>query len=291
MKSSMAKKVSTGLVLGGGMLTVMILDPQKRIPLLIVALLGTGMGLWEYYTMLQKKNVKPLIFLGIGVGLLFVLLAYKSMLQGSMLRAGATFGTVITFFVFLVLVIQFFQIVNRRERYSILDLATTVFGSIYIGGFMSMVFLLLGFGMKKFPDNNALVFLVIFLPMWCAWGSDVCAYFVGSFIGRTRIFPELSPKKTLEGCLGGLLGAMVGVTIICSFIKIPVYHGILLGFVGGAAAQIGDLSESAFKREVGVKDSGRTFGSHGGFLDRSDSFLFALPVIYHYFIWFCPWVK
>jgi phosphatidate cytidylyltransferase len=259
--------------------------------LLGITMFGTVVGLYEYYKLLEKKNIRPMTVLGILAGALFMLLAYSAMKKGDMLKTGSSFGTVITFFVLLVLLIQFVQLINHRVRYSILYLSTTVFGSIYIGGFMSMLFLLLGFGMKQFPNDVFHSRLVIFLPMWSAWGTDVGAYFVGSFFGKTKVFPDISPNKTLEGCLGGLCISTAVFCVLGSFLKLPLAHSIIVGAAASAAGIIGDFSESALKRELGVKDSGKIFGSHGGVLDRIDSFLFTVPVIYYYFIWYCPWVK
>lgn len=287
MKSNMGKKIATGLGLGAFALLV-IADANYF--LLAAVGLFAGMGMWEYYQLLRKKNVKPMTVLGILAGESFILMSFYSSKHGDMLQAGAGFGTVIAFYVLLVLVIQFIQIVNHRERYSILDLSTTVFGSIYVGGFGSLIFPLLGFGHNEFSNSEFLPRLILFLPFWAAYGSDVGAYFAGSFLGKTRLFPDISPKKTLEGCIGGVLISTIGTIIIGMCIKLPFTHGLLLGLTASICGQIGDLSESAFKREIGVKDSSAIFGTHGGFLDRLDSILFVFPVIYYYFIWFCPWV-
>jgi phosphatidate cytidylyltransferase len=283
----MGKKIATGL--GLATFAVLIILDANYFLLAAVGMFG-GMGMWEYYQLLRQKNVKPMTVLGILAGESFIVMSFFSAKQGDMLQAGAGFGTVIAFYVLLVLVIQFIQIVNHRERYSILDLSTTVFGSIYIGGFGSLIFPLLGFGHNEFPDSEVLPRLILFLPYWAAYGADVGAYFAGSFLGKTRLFPEISPKKTLEGCIGGVVMSTIGTIVIGLFIKLPFIHGLLLGLIASIAGQIGDLSESAFKREIGVKDSSTIFGSHGGFLDRLDSILFVFPVIYYYFIWFCPWV-
>ena len=172
-----------------------------------------------------------------------------------------------------------------------MDLGATVFGSLYIGAFGSFLVLLMNYGQMHFPHDVFRARLVVFLPMWAAWGNDVGAFFIGKFFGKNKIFPELSPKKTLEGCLGGLAVSMAGFFLMFMILgdHLNLFHGILLGLVAGAFGQIGDLSESALKREVGIKDSGTVFGSHGGFLDRIDSVLFTAPVVYHYFLWVHPW--
>ena len=282
----MVKKVFTGLVLGGA--AILIVTYANYVLLGAVAVMG-ALGLWEYFQMLKKKQMHPMPILGIIAGECFIVMAFLCMRGGDMDRASDGYGMVVTAFVFVILIIQFIQIVNHRHRFSILDLAITVFASIYVCGFGSMIFLIHGFGLQHFPHDVLLNRLVLFFPFWAAYSSDVGAYFAGSFLGKTRLFPDLSPKKTLEGCIGGVVFSSVGTVVLSYFIGIPLIHALILGPVASIAGQIGDLSESALKREIGVKDSGKIFGSHGGVLDRIDSFLFATPVIYYYFIWFCPW--
>lgn len=288
MNSAMAKKSAMGLFLSAFILTVI---SYGGVVFLVVIAGGAAVAMWEYFQLLRKKNVKPLTFFGIGVGTAFMFMAYQSNQSkiNTLLKANASFGAVITFFVLVVLIIQFIQLLNKRERYSILDLSTTVFGAIYIGGFGSMLILLMGIGEALFPDNTALSRLVVLLPMWAAWGSDVGAYFAGSFFGKTRLFPDISPNKTLEGCGGGVLFSSALFITSSVLLKIPIGHALILAPIASVCGQIGDFSESAFKRELGVKDSGTMFGSHGGFLDRIDSLLFTTPVVYYYFIWFYPW--
>lgn len=285
----MKKKIITGLVLGFG---ILITIGYGGWALFAVTMFGGVTGMWEYYELLKKKGIQPMTVFGIIAGASFITVAFCSMYsEWESKKAPAIFGTVVTFFVLIVLVTQFVMLVQRRHKYSILDLAVTVFGSIYIGGFMSFVLLLMSFGIIQFPDNTFLSRLPLFIAMFASWGADTGAYFTGSFLGKTKIFAEISPNKTLEGFVGGVIASTVGVALLGLAIQIPLFHGILLGMFAGAIGQVGDLSESAFKREVGIKDSGSIFGTHGGLLDRVDSFLFTLPVVYYYFVWFCPWTK
>lgn len=113
------------------------------------------------------------------------------------------------------------------------------------------------------------------------WGSDSAAYFTGVAIGRHKLWPRLSPKKTWEGAIGGwIVAALAGaVTVWLSPLQEPVYLGALIGAVCGVLGLLGDLSISMLKRQVGVKDSGQFLPGHGGMLDRLDSMLFVLPFI------------
>lgn len=280
----------TKVIVGVSLAVVMLLMVAAGGPLLFALVLaGAAMIMWEYYRLLQMKNIRPLVFMGIGFGLSFIILPYMGKWHGFFGRSGGSIGVVITIYVFSILVIQFWQIVQRKVRYSILDLSVTVFGSLYIGAFMSFLIMLMNLADVRFPNGGFANRLVVLLPMWAAWGSDTGAYLFGSFFGRNRIFPELSPKKTLEGSIGGMLTSMLGFAFASFFINIPFFHAVFLGIIASVFGQIGDLSESALKRELNIKDSGKVFAGHGGFLDRTDSLLFTLPVVYFYFAWIDPW--
>jgi phosphatidate cytidylyltransferase len=115
------------------------------------------------------------------------------------------------------------------------------------------------------------------------WVNDTAAYFVGKFLGRRRLVPSLSPGKTLEGAVGGILGSLlVAIGFIFIYPSLPLLPLLVLGLLVGVAAQVGDLVESVFKRQVGVKDAGNLIPGHGGMLDRLDSMLFTAPLVYYY---------
>jgi phosphatidate cytidylyltransferase len=124
-----------------------------------------------------------------------------------------------------------------------------------------------------------------------AFATDTFAYIFGNLMGKTKILPIISPKKSLEGSIGGIFGCillMVLVNLLATSlgwvsIKIPLHHFIVVGLLCGIISQIGDWAASAIKRYVGVKDYGKIMPGHGGVLDRFDSILFVAPVIYFYF--------
>ncbi len=125
------------------------------------------------------------------------------------------------------------------------------------------------------------------LAMSFAWGSDTVAYFAGKRFGRHKLFEAVSPKKTVEGAIGGLVGSVLGAVIGHAwFVKqLPLAHGIPLAIVAGALGQLGDLGESVLKRATGVKDSGAILPGHGGILDRVDALLVTTVTVYVYLIW------
>lgn len=129
--------------------------------------------------------------------------------------------------------------------------------------------------------------LLVFSVFVIALVGDIFAYFVGVTVGVHRMSPELSPKKTWEGSAAGLLGSLVGAVLLCMSGGAvapmpPVWHFVILGLVGGVAGQMGDLTASLIKRFCGIKDFGTLFPGHGGMMDRVDSVLFVIYVIFGY---------
>ena len=124
--------------------------------------------------------------------------------------------------------------------------------------------------------------LFIWIVVIAAFGSDIFAYFTGYFLGRHKMAPNLSPKKTIEGAVGGLAGSSI-FSWLFGFIFMRELAGVcfVLGLVGGAAGMAGDLTASAFKRKMGIKDYGNLIPGHGGIMDRFDSVIFVAPVIYY----------
>lgn len=127
---------------------------------------------------------------------------------------------------------------------------------------------------------------IVLIPLVAAFCSDSAALFTGMACGKHKLAPQVSPKKTVEGAIGGLVGGMVGMVIFrivfffCTVHSLNILWCMLLGLVGAAMGQLGDLSFSAIKRQCGIKDYGRLLPGHGGVLDRFDSVIFAAPVIW-----------
>lgn len=164
------------------------------------------------------------------------------------------------------------------------DIATTLFGAIFIGTLFGYIIgLRILHGPPRGEETGSdLVFLLFFV----VWTSDTAAYYTGSAIGRTPLAPQVSPKKTVEGALGGVAGALAATFIarvwFMHWLSVPdcLILGVLLGVIG----ILGDLVESMLKRGAGVKDSASVVPGHGGILDRVDSVLYAAPVLYYYYL-------
>lgn len=151
----------------------------------------------------------------------------------------------------------------------------------YFGGFL-IPYLMLSL-LRIFQMENG-KFLVL-IPLLAAWGADTFAYFTGVFFGKHKLAPVISPKKTVEGAVGGLVGGAVLVTIAGVILNvtleagIPVWCMLVLGIGGALLGQIGDLSFSIIKRQTEVKDYGNLLPGHGGVLDRFDSVIFVAPFV------------
>ncbi len=151
-------------------------------------------------------------------------------------------------------------------------------GVLYIGWLGSHLVLL-----RQLDNGQDWVYLAVF----ATFANDTSAYFVGRAIGRTKLVPRISPGKTVEGSLGGILFGALGLVLLnwALGLRVDVWPLIPLAVLVPVAAQLGDLAESLIKRGAGVKDAGVLVPGHGGVLDRLDSVLFAVPVVYYYALW------
>ncbi|HHV98136.1 MAG TPA: phosphatidate cytidylyltransferase [Clostridiaceae bacterium] len=185
--------------------------------------------------------------------------------------------------VFAILAVLMGLIVFKHERYNIIDISLTTFGIMYVP------FLFLFIILTRNLENGFYFMWMIFIG---AWVTDTFAYFTGVFLGKRKLIPPISPKKTVEGSIGGIAGCVAvmtlyGVLVINSRLgNIPLYHYIIISLLCGIISQVGDLAASAIKRYVKVKDYGKIMPGHGGVLDRFDSILFVAPVVYFYISFF-----
>ena len=160
------------------------------------------------------------------------------------------------------------------EKRTPTDAMATIIGIIYIE-FFSYHFVLI--------DQSGPYQVMVWLCLLCAFGSDIFAYFTGVFLGKHKMTPHLSPKKTWEGAVGGVLGSVL-VCGLFGYFLCPEYliHCLIIGLAGSPVSMCGDLTASAYKRKMGIKDYGKLIPGHGGIMDRFDSVFFTAPFVYYY---------
>lgn len=184
---------------------------------------------------------------------------------------------IITIYLMLVMFIEAFAAYKTEGQLSFSHILVALFGGAILP--MTLVPLLT---LRIMPAGRYLVFI----PIICAFLTDAGAYFAGYFFGKKKAFPNISPKKTIAGCVGGLFtgSAMLllfGIIVMnTTEYQVNLWLLAVLGFVGAAATQVGDLAFSLVKREYDVKDFGKLLPGHGGMLDRFDSLFFAAPIMY-----------
>jgi phosphatidate cytidylyltransferase len=173
----------------------------------------------------------------------------------------------------------FLWVLFRGRQPYIANVATTILGFVYCGYFPLHLLLLRDISSAQYHDG--LGFVVMMFTAILA--TDVGCYYAGTKFGKHKLAPVISPNKTIEGSIGGIICAIFGALIIGYFIEGVVWYvSVFAGLFCTVFAQIGDLCESLIKRDAGVKDSGNSLPGHGGFLDRCDSFIFTIPVMYYF---------
>ncbi|KAB2494668.1 phosphatidate cytidylyltransferase [Priestia endophytica] len=149
-------------------------------------------------------------------------------------------------------------------------------------GFVILATIYIGMGFYYFIAIREEQLSYVFLALFVTWASDSGAYFIGKSMGKRKLWPDISPNKTIEGSVGGIVCGVI-VALLFAFLS-PLtespLHLMVIGLVLSIFGQVGDLVESAFKRHYGVKDSGNILPGHGGVLDRTDSWLFVFPILY-----------
>jgi phosphatidate cytidylyltransferase len=223
------------------------------------------MGLYEFFTMLEHKGIKIYKYFGIGIGAIIPL--------SIALRFEPTKSWELLFIVLALLFLILMQFRRRQNSGVIVDISTTLFGILYISWFFSFLIKI-----RYLPGGLGLIALVLLATKL----GDIGAYLVGSRLGRTPLIPRISPKKSVEGSIGGLIFSVIGALACRNFLDFSNPELIIIGAALGVLGQLGDLSESLIKRDCQIKDSGNIFPGLGGVLDSIDSLLFTAPVFYFY---------
>jgi len=242
--------------------------------LLLVGLI-IFLGLREFYALMHAKGYLPFEALGYFCALSISAYAWRQVAAVPLIMTGG------------LLLIMIRELFRRDMSMSLAHIAVTVFGIMYVGWLGSHLVLL-----RQLPASlgmdDAIGARLVFFAALLTWATDTGAYVFGVALGRHKLIPRISPSKTVEGAVGGLVAAGLagwlcarGLTPFLTPLAATV-TGVLVGLM----AQLGDLVESMIKRDVGIKDSAELIPGHGGILDRFDSLLFTVPVLYYYFRFF-----
>lgn len=176
------------------------------------------------------------------------------------------------------LICQMGVLVFSYPKYNTQQIFAAFFGVFYVAVMLSYIY------QTRLLEGGVFIVWLVFI---CAWGCDTCAYCVGMLIGKHKMAPVLSPKKSVEGGIGGIAGAaLIGVLYALAInhwgsAGADLVQYAVIGAAGGAISQIGDLAASAIKRYHNIKDYGKLIPGHGGILDRFDSVIFTAPIIYY----------
>lgn len=242
------------------------------------AALAVVLGMLELHNMLLHGGYRPLIWVSFALSILFLIAAMLPAQRLLILEIGLGSSLLISF-----------PLLFLRDKLdgAMVDWALTLAISIYLGWTMSCFLLLRGYQPSIIHSaSGALIYLPhgvwwLLVVLLGVWGFDAAAFFAGRYFGRHKLAPKISPAKTWEGACGGLLLSITAALLFTvQPLGVPWYLAIILGILLGAAAVLGDLAESLIKRQTHVKDSGQIMPGHGGMLDRIDSLLFAVIVVY-----------
>ncbi len=254
--------------ISGTVFVLIILGSLFWLPTVFGVVFGLAMLLVirEFYGLSNtQKNVNVQSLIGLFGALLLFLLSYLNASEVIEFH----YFLVYLFFVFTVFIIELF----RETKNPIHNLSYFVLGQVYV----ALPFSILSY---IYWNNGAYFVLAIFLGLWI---NDVGAYMIGSMIGKHKLFERISPKKTWEGFLGGMvLAGILGYVLSLYIPELSLIQWIIFTQLVSIFGTLGDLVESMLKRTVGVKDSGNIMPGHGGLLDRLDSMIFSTPIIFIY---------
>jgi phosphatidate cytidylyltransferase len=241
-------------------------------PWFTILVAGWGAGsVWEFYGLVKRaKGLSPLTYFGLLWTLLFIISPHFS--QVPHFKNVPVTSLLLTTTVILPLI---YLLWRKGKENAFGNWAWTAAGILYIGWILSYIVAL-----RNLDDGRGWVFLAIL----CSFASDISAYLVGRTFGKHKMAPYISPKKSWEGAVAGVLGSIILSEAVVYFFHLPLDYGmaVVLGVLISVIGQLGDLIKSLFKRSMEVKDSGNVLPGHGGFLDRIDSLLLAGMLVYYF---------
>ena len=279
-------RIGSGLLGAGLFIFIVYVPGGAGLPFAFAAALVSVLGANELYRAVRAQGGEPSDGLGYVACIAFQLAAWT--------HSGARFlpflPAVLLLLVLAALLIETVRRGVKPNSRPLTNVGTTLLGGIYVGWLLSFLTVLRGMDSPHLIDvpihgTTQGQWLVIYVCT-STWLSDVGALFVGRKLERHKMAPDISPSKTWEGSLGGLVASCVGGGVFGVLLHLPAGHAFGLSLLCGAIGQFGDLSESTLKRDLGLRDFGNILPGHGGILDRVDSILFSAPLAYYYLLFF-----
>lgn len=249
----------------GIIILVLVLLGNQQVFDVVVTLIS-AMAIYEVVCAVGLKEHKSMTFLSVCMPAVLMIFPYY-------FSAEYLFSVIFAFIALFMIIMLF-----NHKRYTFTETATF----IAVSTMLSISFLHVA--MVRRLGNENLDVLVVLIGSWI---TDTCAYFTGCFLGKHKLAPEISPKKTVEGSLGGILGVIL---ILVAYahaagnimnVSVNTLSAVVVGLVAGIVSQFGDLCASIIKREHNIKDFGNIMPGHGGVMDRFDSLLFVAPAVYY----------
>lgn len=247
------------------------------LPLFIMIGIISTIGSFEFVKILNHKGFYPFKSVMIFSNLLLLFLVS--------IKAYDTLP-----FVFcLATALAFLAVIFRGRQPYIANTATTALGFLYLGCLPSYIIMIrqidtVGTGFIHLEISNGIIYLLMFFLSVML--TDIGAFYIGKKFGKHKLSPVISPNKTVEGAIGGGVSALIVCLSIGLYTGLNIIHTIMIAILTTIFAQLGDLAESLIKRDAGVKDSGASIPGHGGFLDRTDGYIFASPAVFYYVTFF-----
>jgi len=257
----MKQRIMTGLIAGLGFLYFVW---SGGIPYIILIEALAVIGYYEWIKMNHTKMYSVESILGF-LAVVLLILVHNQLVHG----INQMTVILVLFFLYLILTVA------KKNHITIDQIGYFFLGVLYVGfGFAYML------ETRLMGQGNG--FALTLLILVTTWASDSGAYFTGKYLGKNKLWPEISPKKTIEGALGGMLFAAIAAVLMNYFFvyEEKIWFIFFIGLFISVIGQIGDLAESALKRAKEVKDSGTILPGHGGVLDRFDSLLFVFPILH-----------
>ena len=266
------KRLLTGFTVGFAFYFALLAGGLWFLAMILVI---TILGAKEYTEILSNKGFLPSLKIMLASVILFAIVCYNNRPD--------LMPLVFTISAFM----SFMWVLFRGRQPYIANVATTLLGVMYVAWFPMHLLFLRNLGTEvsygiPYPEGACYTFMLLIGVII----TDTFCYYVGCKYGKHKLSKVISPNKTIEGAIGGTVMCVIVSSIMGIWIHLPWYHAVIIGLLIAVFAQIGDLCESMIKRDAGVKDSSHILPGHGGFLDRVDSYILTIPVMYYYFIYF-----